>query len=833
MRSAKTPPKSTLADRSAAWHVDCFASGAACSDASPMGSLLHNVCRAARSLVRTPRFTAAVVATLAVGIGINSAVFSAIDVVLLKPLSFPDGDRLVHLSQSIGEAEETPIAPGRLEDWRELTSTFDAMTGYYVEDVSDTTAAFPERVRRAWVAPGFIETFGVPPVLGRGFTPDEHRVGGPQTVVISARYWRLRFGEAPDVIGKTIRLDDESFQVVGVMPESFLFPDRSADLWLPVAIDRAPALTRTSTWYVGIARMSRDVTIEQARADLARAQARLAEQYPETDTDIAAIVEPLKDRIVGDAGGSLWMLYGAVSVLLLIACANISALLLSRVAQRQHEIGIRYALGAARSAVARELLTESAVLAFAGAAAGVVVAAAATAAFRAAAIGLPRIDELSIDARLAAYAALAATGVALLCGILPALRGSRPVVDLARTGRAQLSSGHRVQWLLVGTQVALSITLAIAATTLLRSFAELSRVDPGFDAENVITFRISADFGETTDIDRVVQRINTSLDEIGALPGIESIAVTNTLPGVPGGWVDEYAPLHGADGNDPIPALAVYVSPSYFDTMRIPLVAGEMCRRAPDASFYREQVPVEVVVNRSFAERYFSGRSVIGAELRESTFGSIRRVVGVVDNARENGIHAPAAPTIYTCFGAPNPMPWFLARIDGDASAIVGAIRQKVREIEPLRSVYDVAPLDDLIGGVYAEERLRTYLVASFAAAALGLVCLGIYATLSYVVSVTKREIGLRVALGATRTKVVSRLMSKALSVVAVASAAGLVLSLALTGTLSGMVYAVSASDPVTFAAVIVVVCAFAAAAAWRPAARAARLEPMLALRDE
>lgn len=799
-----------------------------------MGSFLHDIYRAARRLARTPRFTIAVVATLAVGIGINAAVFSAIDVVLLRPLSFPDADRLVHLSQSIGVTEETPIAPARLEDWRERSSTFDAMTGYYVEDVSDTMTAFPERIRRAWVAPGFVETFRVPPLLGRGFTPDEHRAGGPQAAIISARYWRLRFGGAPDVIGKTVRLDDESFPVVGVMPESFLFPDRSADIWLPVAIDRGPALTRTSTWYVGVGRLAQGVTIEQARSDLALVQARLAEQYPETDADIGARVEPLKDRIVGGAGGSLWMLYGAVSVLLLIACANISALLLSRVAQREHEMGIRHALGAERFAVARELISESAVLAFAGAAVGLFVGAAAVAVFRTIAVGLPRMDELSIDPGLVVYAAISAAAVALLCGTLPALRGSRPIVDLARTGRTQLSSGHRVQWLLVGAQVALSITLAIAATTLLRSFAQLSRVDPGFDAENVLAFRISADFAETADYDRLVQRINVSLDEIGALPGIESIAVSNSLPGTPGRWDEEYTLLGGGGGGDePISALAAYVSPSYFDTMRIPLVSGEMCRRAPDAAFYREPVPVEAVVNRSFAERYFPGRSIVGLELRESMFGPVRRVVGVVENARENGIHAPAAPALYTCFGAPNPMPWFLARVDGDAAGIVGAIRQKVREIEPLRSVYDVAPLDDLIGGVYAEERLRTFLVASFAAAALALVCLGIYATLSYVVSVGRREIGLRIALGASRTKVVSRLISRTMTVVAVASVAGLALALALTGTLSGMIHGVSASDPVTFVAVIVVVSVFAAVAAWMPAVRAARLDPMLALRDE
>ena len=418
-------------------------------------ALLRNLRQSGRAIVRKPGFTATVVITLAVCIGANTAVFSAIDSVLLKPLPFPDGERLVLVRQVFGT--ETPIAPARLQDWTRLSSTFAALTGYYVEDVADTTGDLPERVRRAGVTP------------------------------------------------------------------------------------------------------------EQARADLAVVQARLAKEYPETDAEIGVRVAPYKETVIGGVRGSLWLLFGAVSVLLLIACTNIAALLLSRAAQREQEVALRFSLGASRAVVASQLLTETVLLAFAGAAAGLLVAAGASAAIRTWAPELPRIDEIGIDARILMYTLASAVVVALLCGVFPALRSTREASSLASGGRTQVSARHSAQWLLVGVQMALAVTLLAGAGLLLRSVEALARVDPGFDAANVLAFRLSANWIEEEDRSRLVQRIEGTLDEVGALPGVESAATAWSVPGVPRTYQIEFD-LIGGQSESAAPLFAEWrtVSPGYF-----------------------------------------------------------------------------------------------------------------------------------------------------------------------------------------------------------------------------------------------------------------------------
>ncbi|MCI0435670.1 MAG: ABC transporter permease, partial [Gemmatimonadetes bacterium] len=361
----------------------------------------------------------------ALGVGANTAVFSALDAVLLRPLPFPESDRLVRLRQTQERTTESNIAPVRLEDWHRLNVTFDAMTGYYMEDVSETSGEFPERVRRAVVAPRFLDVWGVAPALGRGFADVEHRAGGPLAVLISDRYWRVRLGSDPNVLSRSIRIGSTAFPIVGVMPASFLFPNRAVDLWCPVGVDGPYAQSRLSTWYTGIGRLKRNVTVEQARANLAAVQAELGRQYPESDAKVGVDVQPLKETTVGGVRQSLWMVFGAVSVLLLITCTNIAALLLSRATQRQQEISVRLSLGASQMTVAAQMLTETLLLSLSGAAVGLVLAAGATAAFRTAAADLPRMDEIVLDRRILLYTLVSTLFVALFCGAIPALRASR------------------------------------------------------------------------------------------------------------------------------------------------------------------------------------------------------------------------------------------------------------------------------------------------------------------------------------------------------------------------------------------------------------------------
>lgn len=780
-------------------------------------AVLRNLRQSGRALVRRPGFAATVVITLAVCIGANTAVFSAIDSVLLKPLPFPDGERLMIVRQVWGT--ETPIAPARLNDWARLGSAFASLSGYFAEDVADTTGDLPERVRRATVAPRFLEVWGIAPALGRGFTEAEQRLGGPPAVLISDRYWRDRLGADPNVLFRLVRIEGKPYSIAGVMPASFLFPDRKVDLWWPYPVDgpssQNDAESRQLQWYVGVGRLKPGVTPEQASADLAVVQARLAREYPRTDAEIGVRIVPYKETVIGGVRGSLWLLFGAVSVLLLIACTNIAALLLSRAARREQEVALRFSLGASRRVVASQLLTETALLAFAGAAAGLLVAAAASSALRAWVPELPRIEEIGIDSRILIYTMASAVVVALLCGVFPAMRSTR----LAGSGRTQVSARHSVQWLLVGVQMALAVTLLAGAGLLLRSVEALSRVDPGFDPERVLAFRLSANWAEEEDRNGLVQRIQGTLDEIGALPGVESVASAWSLPGVPRQFQIEFQQV---GGRSELFAEWRTVAPEYFKTLRIARVAGEWCRS-----------PEEVMVNRSFADRYFRGRSVLGLRLSWEEATMTGRVAGVVADARELGMDRDPVPTVYTCDIAPTPFPWFLARTQGDPLELAGTVRLKLKEIEPLRSVYDVAPLEQRIGDAYEQNRLRTLLLTLFAATALFLACLGLYGTLSYAVSLRRREVGLRLALGASRSAIIRQIVGQGLRVVGLACLCGLALTIAFTRVLSGMLYGVSPSDPFTLAGVLGIVLAVGALAALVPAARASHIEPMRVLREE
>ena len=495
---------------------------------------LRNVRHAVRALIHGPGFSLTVIVTLALGIGANSAVFSAMDAVLLQPLPFREPDRLASLTQSSESTGESTRGAARTLDWSRLSTTFQSLTGHVMEDVSDTTGDQPERVRRATVLPRFLDVWGVDPLLGRGFTDAEHRLVGPAAILISERYWRRRFAADPQVLGKNVWMGDRAYPIVGVLPASFMFLERETDWWVPQWVDAPWVVARQFRGQTAIGRLAPGITLAQARNELANIQRRLGEQYPETDRDLRPVVVPLKETYVANVRGSLWLVFGAVSVLLLIACTNIASLLLTRATRREPEIAIRYSLGASRGAVVAQLLTESAVLAFAGGAAGLLVAGGASAAFRLLAPDIPRLEAAALNARMLLYTMASAAIVALLCGVMPALRSTRGMAPVAGNSRTQVSHRHSLQWLLVGVQMTLAVTLLTGAGLLVRSFEKLSHVDPGFDASRVLTFRVSASFGEERDYTRTIQRINRTLDALNALPGVESAATTLSLSGLHG-----------------------------------------------------------------------------------------------------------------------------------------------------------------------------------------------------------------------------------------------------------------------------------------------------------
>ena len=791
---------------------------------------LRNVRLALRGLAKTPGFTATVVLTLAIGIGANSAVFSAIDAVLLRPLPFPRGDELVTLGQVHPKIPQPLVAPARLEDWNRLNGTLQGVTGYYSQDTSELSGELPEKLKLILVAPRFLQVLGISPALGRNFTFEEKHFGGPTVVLISDRLWRRRFHGDPHAVGKTLRLGSTSYAIVGVMPASFAYPDRDADLWTPSAPDAPYAQSRESTWFTVIGRLKPGVNLEQARANLATVQSDLGRQFPKTDAQLAVKIDPLKEVTVGGVRKSLWILYGSVSLLLLIACVNIASLLLSRATGRQQEIAVRFSLGATRGSVAAQLLVEVLMLALAGAVLGLLVATGASAVFRTLARDLPRIDEISLNWKIVAYSLACAIATTLLCGIFPAIPGTRRNLadSLAHAGRSQVSRRNPLHLVLVGVQVAFAVTLLAGAGLLLRSFQELGRVSPGFDPRHVLTFHVSIGWGETNDFKAGKQRMDRILDGLRATPGVESAATAVTLPGVPNDYQVELRELEGRPESEPkIMAQIRWADPHYFATLGIPLVAGEMCRDLPNTT--------SIIVNRRFAGLYLDGSAAIGHHLEQvgNNFASAGEIRGIVGDARETGLDRDPPAIAYWCGGFFQPGTYFLVKTHGEPMAMAGAIRHKLHELEPRRSVYDLTPLNDHISDAYAENRLRTMLLAFFAFTAVSLASVGLYGTLSYLVKLRQREVALRLALGASRTQVVRQFLGVGVRVAVLGCLGGLAFSALFVRLLAGMLYGVSPDDAATAVGVPVLVLTISVVASLIPAVRAARVEPMQALREE
>jgi putative ABC transport system permease protein len=786
-----------------------------------------NIWHATRTLAKAPAFTITVVLTLGLGIGANTAVFSAIDAVLLRPLPFPAADQLMLVEQNNPRNPDTFVAPPRLSDWNRLNRSFSAITGYYTQDSSELSGPLPERLREAFVAPRFLDVLGVLPALGRDFAPEESRFGGPNAVLISDRFWRRRFNADPEAVGKKLRLGQNSYTIVGVMPASFLFQNRDVDLWAPVFMDAPYAQSRQSAWFIAIGRLRPGVPLEQARADMSSVQTNLGRDFGRPDSELTVQVRPLKETAVNGVRQSLWVLFGAVTLLLLIACINIAALLLMRAARRRQQIAVQFALGASRRSVVADLIAEAFLLSAAGAAAGLVIAAVAMRSFRMLATGLPRMDEIRIDGRLLLYTLACAIATTVLSGLIPALRASRYNLQtsLTRLSRTQVSGRNATQWTLVGVQIALAVTLLSGAGLLLRSFQALGRVSRGFDTTNVLTLRISASWAEPD----MGPRAKRTLDFLETIPGIERAATVISFPGVPGEYAAELTMIGGNAGTDnKIKAETRYVSPGYFDVMRIPLLAGESCRERANPGF------VPALVNRSFANTYYPGSDAVGRVLQfPNPAAPPIRVLGIVADARETGMAKPPVPVLYSCTALAQPNSFFLVRSRTDLSAIVTTIRAKLHDLEPNRSVYDIVPLEDRLTDAFAQDRLRTALLAFFAVTAVALAAVGLYGTLSYSINLRRREVGLCLALGAMRTRIVRRFVAHGLCVAGLGCVVGLALGAGFTHLLAGILFGVSASDLPTWAAVIAIMLMVAGCASLIPSVRASRIDPMQTLREE
>jgi putative ABC transport system permease protein len=584
-----------------------------------------------------------------------------------------------------------------------------------------------------------------------------------------------------------------------------------------------------------VGRLEPGVTLEDAYVDLTRVQAQLAQLHPETDPALTVRVQSVKSLTVADAGTSLWLLYGAVSLLLLIACANIAAVLLSRAAQRGSEVALRLSLGASRRSIVSQLLMEAFVLALAGAAAGLVVAIGATEAASRLAVDLPRFREIQVEEGVVLYTLACCVAVTLLCGLLPAVRASRRDTRalLAGASRRQVGGGQRVQWALVGSQVALAVTLLSGAALLLRSVRELGRVEPGFDSKGVLAMNVSTAWTETNDEAAFTRWSNAVVDALGSAPGVEAAAVASGLPGLRSAATSEFVFVGGPI--EPVSDIVAdyrFVSPNYFDVLAIPLLEGRMCRSSEDPG----QLTAEVMVNERFADTYSQGGRFLGTRLRWATGDAADpgvEIVGVVGNAREGTLRGEPAPTIYGCDAVAYPGYYLLARVEEETGSATNALRRRLQELDPGRALFGVMPLDDYLSGSFAEERVRTALVGFFALAAVLLAALGLYGTLAHYVGTRRREIGLRMALGADRQRIVTELLQQGMRVASIGALAGLALALAFGRVLRGLLFGVSPTDPLALTGVVALALAATALASLVPSVRASHLDPTQALQDE
>lgn len=786
---------------------------------------------AIRVLFRRPAFSATVVITLALGIGASSTIFSLINTVLLRPLPYPNATRLVAVHEmKPGESEmRTPVSPGRLEDWQRLNNAFVALAGSYGDMLTDNTGAAPERLDAAFVSPRFFVVMATPPKLGRTFTPEEDRAGGPAAVVISCAFWKRRFSSDPGVLGRNLRLMDASYVIVGVMPASFQYPTRTTELWVSKRADREMLRIREARFYNCVGLLKPGVTVEQARSDLSAVQQRLGEQYPITDAGWSIALDPLKDELVGHVRAGLWLLLGAVSVLLAIACANVACLLLARLSSRAAEISTRCSLGAGRAAIGRQLFVEALVYALAGGLVGIAAAFAGINLLRAQLADLPRITELTVDARLLGVAVGISVLAAVLFSLAPILQTFRSDVAglIMRGGRGIAGGRQRVPRILVSAQFGMATALLIGAGLFLRSLVNLQETPLGFRYDDVLTLRISASSNEPPS--QTVQRQQRIFESLSSLPGVTAVSMTSGLPGVNPAWPREFE-IEGeaTPGGKLRFATWRIVTAGYFQTAGIPILNGRTCHMSSDP-----RTPFEALVNRRFADRYITGRNPIGRNILRGPKGDQpARIVGVVADATEDGYGVPPQPLIYACgFLRYWPDSDYLLQARNPA-ALANPARQAIHSIEPARAVYAVRPLSQALGAALSQVRFRTVVVSLFSLLALTLAAIGLYGVMTYMVSQRTREIGVRVALGARPSQILGSLLGSAGVLAGAGACIGIAVAAGAYRMFGALLYGISPFDAGAYLTAIAVLLVVALVATVIPGRRALSIDPTQALRE-
>ena len=807
-----------------------------------MDELKRDARHAVRALTRRPGFAAVAVLTLALGIGLTSALFSVVDAVLLRPLPYHDADRLVVLWQHDRRngIERDDVAPGNFLDWRERTPGFAAMAAADPYGFDYIGEDGPESFRAWRVTQDFFALLGTPALVGRTLRGDDFTPGRDRVVVLSHDLWRRRFGGDASVVGRAVTLDGEPRVIVGVMPPAFQFPSRK-DLWAPRVESRDGTddrQNRRATYLTVVGRLAPGVTVAQAQAAASAVAARLAVEYPRTNSDVDVTVVPLAEQVVGSARPALLLLLSAVAVVLMVACANVANLFLAQALRRQREFAVRAALGAGRAHLARQLFAEGALLAAVGGALGVLVAGAALAAIRALApANLPRIEEIALDGRAILFTAAVSALTALLFASLPAWRVAHadPQQTLRADGRGSTAGGRRgrSRRALVVTEIALACVLVVAAGLLVRSFAALTSVDRGYRTDHVLAMSTFI-----FDIARTEEKrtafVSEVSDRLARLPGVRAVGAASSLP-LAERIGPEQAAISGAGRPSPAGAepevRAAVVTPGFFDALRVPLRRGRVFTSGDDG----HSVPV-AVVNERFARRFFPGEDPVGKRVVVRFAGPpvTREIVGVVGDVRHAGLDDDPDPGIYVPHRQlPTGRVIFVVRTAGDPAAATRAASREIWAVAPSLPLYGVYTLDALLDATLKPRRFNLLLLGAFSLAALALAAVGVFGVMSSATAERTREIGVRLALGARPSEVLGLVLREGASLAAAGLGLGALVSVATVRSLRALLFGVQPLDPVAFAVGSAVILATALLATLMPAYRAARVDPVVALRGE
>jgi putative ABC transport system permease protein len=809
--------------------------------ANLLGDLWQDLRYGLRMLAKNPGFTIVAVIALALGIGANSAIFSVVNTVLLRPLPYKNPEQLVMVweeNSKQGFPKDTPAAANYV-DWRDQNHVFEAMAAMAEISFNLTGVGDPERIDGRRVSASLFPLLGVEPQLGRAFRPEEDKPGANQVVMMSYGLWQRRFGADPGIIGKPINLNGKSFTVVGVMPPSFQFPTRRDQLWIPIAFDAKEAGNRGAHYLEVIARIKTGTTLEQAQAEMTTIADRLQQQYPGTNTSIGAVVTPLHEQMVGKIKSTLFVLLGAVAFVLLIACANVANLLLARAAVRQKEIALRLALGASRARLIRQFLTESVLLASLGGVVGLLLSLAGLNVLK----GFipPNVSQaqtIAIDAKVLIFTVLVSLVTGLIFGIAPALQAAHFNLNdtLKESGRdsAAGSRGNRIRGLLVISEVAVSFILLIGAGLLINSFLHLRNVDPGFRAEKVLTMRIVLPEVRYPDSKVRAPFYDELIRRVEVLPGVTSAAVVTDVPLTNSGNSVGVSIEGRADpAPDRVPIVITrMISSHYFKTMSIPLLKGRELTETDKA----DSSPV-VVISETTARVFWPGEDPLGKRIKVG-FGPNNdnqwlTVIGVVKDVRNDELGIEPKPQIYLPhaqneFFDPRAL---VVRTNLDPLSLATTVRRTVWEIDKDQPVSDISSMEQVVSDSVARQRFSMFLLGVFAGLALVLAAVGIYGMMSYAVAQRTHEIGIRMALGAQRSDVLKLAVGQGLRLVSVGILIGLAAAFILTRVMASLLFGVSPTDSTTFITIALVLISVAALASYIPALRATKVDPMLALR--